>query len=195
MAKRLNSVKIARSHYHHGDLRAALIDAGEGLLGDRGVDGFSLREAARRAGVTPAAPAHHFGDVRGLLTAIATRGFVRLGEALGEADRRAGPDRKARLHAQGRAYVEFALTHPASFELMWRKAVLDPDDPAYAEAGAAAFHILRRAVEGPEPPPEDASPAVIACWAVVHGYARLALDSGLALPPGQLDAVLDSLNV
>ena len=85
MSTKLNSVKLnldddkmtagkaARSRYHHGDLRAALIEAGAAILAERGIEGFSLRECARRAAVSPAAPAHHFGDSRGLLTAIAAR--------------------------------------------------------------------------------------------------------------------------
>ncbi len=94
----LNSVKMAQQApsdlgakpaqgYHHGDLRAALIDAAKALIAERGVDGFSLRAAARQAGVSAAAPAHHFGDVRGLLTAVATGAFDAFTAAL---DRRGG---------------------------------------------------------------------------------------------------------
>ena len=77
MKPNVNSVKTGRRSrgYHHGALREALLEAAEALIGERGLDGFSLREAARRVGVSPAAPQHHFGDARGLLTAIATAGF------------------------------------------------------------------------------------------------------------------------
>ena len=84
MTEELNSVKTETPErpYHHGALRAALIEAAEAVIAERGVDGFSLRETARRAGVSPAAPAHHFGDARGLLTALAAEAFRRFGDAL-----------------------------------------------------------------------------------------------------------------
>lgn len=173
----LNSVKTSRS-YHHGALRPALIEAAEALIAERGLDRFSLRETARRAGVSAAAPAHHFGDSKGLLTAIAAAAFVELAEVLEAAD--ASGSRDQRIAAQGRAYVRFAIGRPARFDLMWRKALLDGDDPALAEAGQRAFLRLDRAVRG-----EDAqlcSPAdprlapSIAAWSLVHGFARLAID-------------------
>src|ERR1700759_3599612 len=99
--------------YHHGDLADQLVAAAEAIILERGVDGFTLREAARRAGVSPAAPAHHFKDARGLLSEVALRGFKAFGDALEEADRRGGGDPQARLHEQGLAYVKFALQNPA----------------------------------------------------------------------------------
>lgn len=188
-----------RERYHHGDLKAALIAAGEEILAERGVDGFSLREAARRAGVSAGAPAHHFGDARGLLTAIATRGFERLSAALAAADGAAGGRRAARLRAQGEAYVRFAVQNRAAFDLMWRCTILATDDPAYRRASSAALHILRRAIDGPATddlfvgPP---SPKVVAAWSIVHGYARLALDG--AFDPwreGVFDGVMACLKV
>ena len=114
----MNTVKIgarakrpARRGYHHGDLRQALIAAAEQLVVERGVDGFTLREAARRAGVSPAAPAHHFKDMRGLLTAVAHLGFRDFADALEAADRRGGADPQSRLRAQGAAYVALSLIH------------------------------------------------------------------------------------
>ena len=98
------------------------------MIAERGLDRFSLRETARRAGVSPAAPAHHFKDVRGLLTAIAAQAFADLADALEAATDAAGPEREARIKAQGMAYVAFALDRPARFDLMWRKALLDNDD-------------------------------------------------------------------
>lgn len=152
--------------------------AAEALIEERGLDRFSLRETARRAGVSPAAPAHHFGDARGLLTAIAAEGFRALGDALEAAD--AGEDRRARVMAQGGAYVRFALARPARFSLMWRKAILDNDDPALDEAGRRAFQILDSAVRGEiagrTGPRDPALAPSIACWSMVHGFALLALD-------------------
>src|ERR1700753_488580 len=98
----------AAKPYHHGNLREKLVAATEALILERGVDGFSLREVARRAGVSPAAPSHHFGDARGLLSEVAALGFRDFGDALAEADARAGDDPVKRLDEQGKAYVAFA---------------------------------------------------------------------------------------
>jgi AcrR family transcriptional regulator len=206
MGKKLDSVKInlnsekieapARGNYHHGDLRGALINAAEDILAERGVEGFSLREAARRAGVSPAAPAHHFGDARGLLTAVATRGFERLETALTEAQQELR-DPRARLRAQGHAYVRFATANPAHFNLMWRRALLDNDDAHLQEAGRAAFALLDEAAADLSAAPKNApSPGALAAWSIVHGYARLILDGALGdAPPELLDQVLDRLTL
>ncbi len=183
MIENLDTVKsepTAARAYHHGALRQALIDAAEAVIAERGLDRFSLRETARRAGVSPAAPAHHFGDVRGLLTAIAAQAFADLADALEKADGSTGPDREARIKAQGLAYVAFALDRPARFDLMWRKALLDNKDPHLSEAGDRAFEVLDR-IARPEGIPSLGSrdPALapsIAAWALVHGFARLAID-------------------
>ncbi|MES2055313.1 MAG: TetR/AcrR family transcriptional regulator [Pseudomonadota bacterium] len=175
--------------YHHGDLRAALITAAVAVIEERGVDAFSLRETARRAGVSATAPAHHFGDARGLLTEIATEAFIALGDALAAADAAAGPTRRARLMAQGQAYVRFALAHPGRYRLMWRKALLDKSAPGHVEAGDRAFTILDHAARGADAvgdsgPRDLALAPSIACWSLVHGFAALALDGAFA-PQGQ----------
>jgi len=194
----LNSVKTGSPKergYHHGALRSALLSAAEALIEERGVDRFSLRETARRAGVSPAAPAHHFGDSRGLLTAIATEGFRELGDALGAAD--VGETSRARLLSQGRAYVRFALSRPARFKLMWRKAILDVDDPHYVEAGDRAFRILDRAARGRDAVPAGRGDAAlapsIACWSMVHGFASLALDGAFGAESGAAELAAKSL--
>jgi AcrR family transcriptional regulator len=176
MAENLNSVKTGPRPYHHGDLRSALLAAAESVIGERGVDGFSLRETARRAGVSPAAPAHHFGDARGLLTALAAEAFRKFGDSLEAADRVGS--RIERLRAQGLAYVRFALDERAKFDLMWRYHLLDRDDPEYRAASSGAYTILDRAARGrPAKPGEQAEiPAAIAAWSMVHGFARLVLD-------------------
>ena len=206
----LNTVKSGAADgraYHHGSLRQALIDAAEAVIAERGLDRFSLRETARRAGVSPAAPAHHFGDVRGLLTAIAAQAFADLADALKVADRSAGPDREARIRTQGMAYVAFALDRPARFDLMWRKALLDNDSPQLSEAGRRAWEVLDHATRGvgaPHSGPLDPALAPsTAAWSIVHGFARLAIDG--AFGPEQdaaeraarimLPLVLDRLQV
>src|SRR5215469_15447815 len=140
-----NRVRSTRS-YHHGNLHAQLVAAAEQILGEKGVEGFTLREAARRAGVSPAAPAHHFKDATGLLTEVATLGFAELAQMLGNADEKAGPDARSRLSAQGRAYVEFALKYPARFQLMFRGARLDPTRGDFAIVADRAFMLLADAV-------------------------------------------------
>jgi AcrR family transcriptional regulator len=200
MSDNLDTVKsdLERSRaYHHGSLRSALIEAAEEVIAERGLDRFSLRETARRAGVSPAAPAHHFKDVRGLLTAIASQAFADLADTLAEADATAGPDRDARIKAQGKAYVAFALDRPARFDLMWRKTLLDNDDPQINEQGDRAFDMLDRVTREPGAPKSGTSdPALapsIAAWALVHGFARLAIDGAFGPGPEAAEAAARSL--
>ena len=138
--------KRAPRPYHHGDLRASLIAATEAIILERGVNGFTLREAARRAGVSPAAPAHHFGDATGLLSEVATLGFREFGAALRTADEVGGSDPSDRLYRQGIAYVTFALDNPARFLLMFREARLDPAHAGLEEAGRDSFRTLENAI-------------------------------------------------
>src|ERR1700738_420179 len=105
---RRKASKPVRKTYHHGDLRRQLIAAAERIIVERGVEGFTLREAARRVGVSPAAPSPHFKDARGLLPEVARLGFRDFGQALAEADKRGGKDPTRRLYEQGAAYVRFA---------------------------------------------------------------------------------------
>lgn len=193
--------------YHHGDLRAALIHATEALLAEKGPDAFSLREVARRAGVSPAAPAHHFGDAAGLLTAVATLGFEGLTQALEAGNARGGADPRAALREQGIGYVRYALQHPGRFRLMFRQGQLHPD-AELERHGIASFEVLARGVErATGPGAAHQEQAVVALWSVVHGYAHLAIAGKFAelahpqdvgtyvqqLLPPMLDAVLEGL--
>jgi AcrR family transcriptional regulator len=197
MTNELDSVKIvpAERSYHHGALRQALIEAAEQVIAERGVDGFSLRETARRAGVSPAAPGHHFKDARGLLTAVAAQAFREFGDALEAADQ--ARDRQSRIRAQGLAYVRFALANRAKFDLLWRKALIDDSDPEYSAAGGRAFMILDRAVRGEDAPSVQSSdPALapsIAAWSIVHGFARLAMDGVFGTDPGAAERAVEAL--
>ena len=194
MPSDLNSVKTDRG-YHHGDLRAALLAAAGAVIGERGVDGFSLREAARRAGVSAAAPAHHFGDARGLLTALAAEAFRRFGDALEAAD--PGRGRIAQIRALGTAYVRFALAEPATFDLMWRYALIDRNDPAYREAAGRAFaqldHVVRGESAGVEGTADLEAAPSIAAWSMVHGFARLAVDGAFGSEPGAAERAAERL--
>ncbi|SDR12349.1 transcriptional regulator, TetR family [Rhizobiales bacterium GAS113] len=171
--------------YHHGDLRQALIEAGELLLAERGVEGFSLRECARRAGVSASAPAHHFGNATGLLTAIATLGFEGLAAAMQRAVRQAGASPQARLQAIGGAYIAYALAHPARFRVVFGSLPLDHGDAALAAAAKRAYEMLAAAIAalpGRASVPQDSAKAdLVLAWSTVHGFACLALDGQLPL--------------
>lgn len=121
-----------KSKYHHGDLRAALIQAADELIAEGGIEGFSLRAAAQRAGVSPAAPAHHFGSAKGLLTEVALLAYERAGEYLEKAGRSNDPVKDVR--ALGLAFVTFAVDYPGHFRLMFRNDLVNRDDPRYAQA-------------------------------------------------------------
>jgi AcrR family transcriptional regulator len=179
----------APAPYHHGDLRAALIEATEVLLAERGIEGFTLREVARRAGVSPAAPLHHFGSAAGLLTEVSILGFEELTRSLRAGTAAGGSDPARRLRGQGMGYVRFALAYPGRFQLMFRKDRLTQDE-RLKEAGDAAFVELELAVRdytgwGREKPLNRATQAtVLAAWSTVHGFAHLALDEKLGAQAG-----------
>jgi AcrR family transcriptional regulator len=195
----MNSVKIKstrtpkkarRAAYHHGDLRQKLLEVTEAILLEKGVDGFTLREAARRAGVSPAAPAHHFEDARGLLTAVALLGFQEFGAALARADAAAGPDPVRRLHEQGLAYVRFALEQPARFQLMFRHEKLDLANQELATVAKQSYEVLERAVRAATHTAPDVELSknaygyLLANWSIVHGFAHLALANQFRDPHG-----------
>ncbi|HXC56601.1 MAG TPA: TetR/AcrR family transcriptional regulator [Rhizomicrobium sp.] len=174
-----------RKAYHHGDLADQLVAAAEAIILERGVDGFTLREAARRAGVSPAAPAHHFKDARGLLSEVALRGYRDFGDALEAADRRGGRDPQQRLTEQGLAYVQFALKNPARFQLMFLHGRCDMGYKDLATVSHRSFLILEGAVRaacklgaGDALTPE-AYGFLMATWSIVHGFAHLALGGEL----------------
>ncbi|MCM5678949.1 TetR/AcrR family transcriptional regulator [Schlegelella sp. S2-27] len=180
MPKKPPPSPAARTAYHHGALRSSLIDATEALLAERGLEGFSLREVARRSGVSPAAPAHHFGDADGLLTVVATLAFDGLTEALAAGNARGGSDPVARLREQGVGYVRFALRHPGRFGLMFR-AGNHGDDAELQRSGHAAFAMLENGVRDllgvpPDQPLTAPQHAVLmSIWSTVHGFAHLTL--------------------
>jgi AcrR family transcriptional regulator len=132
------SAPVARP-YHHGNLREALLVAGERALETTGAANLSLRELAREVGVSHAAPRRHFSDRQALLDALALNGFQQLGVALDAALADAGPDFPARILALARAYVAFATTRPALVELMFASKHQAGSPPELAEAADRAF--------------------------------------------------------
>ncbi len=166
------------SAYHHGDLRAGLVAAGLAILDETGDPGIlSLREAARRAGVSAMAPYRHFADKDALLAAIATVGFEKLREALLAADRAAGepPARhEEALIGQGVAYVAFACAQPALFRLMFATRIsVRPDTLVAASLASYAVMVERVATIVP---PEAVQERALQCWATAHGIAALSID-------------------
>ena len=121
--------------YHHGDLRQAMLQAAGEVLEELGLERFTLRECARRAGVSHGAPAHHFGDVRGLLTALVAGGFEQLLVWMDEHEAAAPGDAFSQLAANGKAYLAFALAHRALFQ---------PRSAAGAELGGRRFRSQAR---------------------------------------------------
>jgi AcrR family transcriptional regulator len=153
--------------YHHGDLRRALIDAAVEAVGETGPSALSLRAVAKRAGVSHAAPAHHFGDKAGLLTAVAAEGFDRFADALD-----AAWDATGDFKAVGAAYVRFAIDNRAHFEIMFRPELIHEDDPDLHRAEARSRAALHRGAGAVEPD-ADYNPAALAAWSFVHGFAGL----------------------
>ena len=155
--------------YHHGNLQPALLAAAVEAIGESGPAGVSLREVARRAGVTHAAAAYHFGDKAGLLTAVAAEGYRLLGEAL-----RAAQSGGSFLDV-GVAYVRFAVDHRAYFEVMYRPELYRSGDPGVVEARAAAARLL---YGSDDPTPAELAEGV-AAWSLVHGLATLWLNGNI----------------
>jgi len=158
--------------YHHGDLRRAILDAAIESITANGSAALSLRELSRRAGVSHAAPIHHFGDKAGVLTALAAEGYELLADAL----HAAGDE----FVEAGVAYVRFAVTHRAHFEVMFRPDTYHRDDPAVVAAREQASQALvhgvrtRTARTG-----REARLTGIAAWSLVHGFATLWLTGAL----------------
>lgn len=173
---RITAEGMTERPYHHGDLRAALLAAGEAELTERGVEGFSLRSVAKRAGVSHAAPAHHFGDVRGLLTALAAEGFRRFQAAM-DAQEATTTDPRERAARAGLGYLDFALARPALFRLIFSSTRTDFTDPDLVSAGNTAYRHLVGLIDDLGGDRFD----VAALWAMSHGIADLSVGGRLMM--------------
>ncbi len=166
--------------YHHGALREALLDATEQILLEHGMEEFTLRACARRAGVSHGAPAHHFGDARGLLTEFAARGYERMSGMMQRYRERAGPDSYGQLAGVGQAYIDFALAHRAQFQLMFRADRINETDPHFMTASITAFDQLDSVLAGFLNEHSCFDGAILAklvlAWSSVHGFASLLLE-------------------
>lgn len=179
---------MAPPPYHHGDLPHALREAAAALITEEGTAGFSLREVARRAGVSHAAPAHHFGDARGLLTALAIEGFQRLYANM-EAAAEGVDDPSERLVRVGSAYVITGRQHPAHCAVVFRADLVDTLDAEYETWGLRTYGFLEdtvRAVADCHNPSLDVDDASRLCWAAMQGLLELYLPmSEIARKRGQ----------
>ena len=189
-----------KTGYHHGDLREALLTAAESLLAEEGLQGLTLRACARRAGVSHAAPKHHFNDVTELLSEVSARGFDRLTEALRTTRRAAGDDPVERFVGVAQAYVSFARAYPALFRLMFRWDALSAEHKPLVDAAQRTFAEMTNSITvqrgDPDVTPESLHTRiserslqndVLIGWSHIHGYAQLFLEgqfSGFAAEEG-----------
>ncbi|WP_249780245.1 TetR/AcrR family transcriptional regulator [Bradyrhizobium sp. dw_411] len=191
--------------YHHGSLRDALLEAAERVLEREGLSGLTLRAVAREAGVSHAAPTHHFGDLAGLLSELAAIGFRQFNAAMAKAGAAVDGSPETSL-ARAKAYVGYAQAHPGLYGLMFRTERLDMKRPALDQAASASFRELVGAVGASrhEPISEqamslDQAAAIARAWCLVHGFTMLLLDGRLynilkRLPQGaDAETLLDAM--
>jgi AcrR family transcriptional regulator len=164
--------------YHHGNLKEALVRAALALIAEKGPAGFTFADAARWAGVSPAAPYRHFRDRDELLSDVARRGFDQFEAALARAWNDGRPEPFAAFERLGKAYLEFARTEPAYYSAMFEAGIPLDSNPDLRKAGEQAFAVLRSAAEqliarmpaGSRPP---ALMMALHIWALSHGIASL----------------------
>jgi AcrR family transcriptional regulator len=195
----------AATPYHHGALRDALLEAAERVLERDGLAGLTLRAVAREAGVSHAAPTHHFGDLTGLVSELAAIGFRQFSAAMaGACDRSRPPMEQARARAH--AYVNYAQAHPGLYGLMFRTERLDMSRPSLHEAANASFAGFAGTIGASRHEPIsaqaltlDQGAALVRAWSLVHGFTMLLLDDRLSdvlrrLPGGiDVDTLLDAM--
>ncbi len=175
----------AETPYHHGALRDALLQAAERVLERDGLAGLTLRAVAREAGVSHAAPTHHFGDLTGLVSELAATGFRRFNAAMASACG-SGVSPMERTEARVRAYVAYAQAHPGMYGLMFRTERLDYSRPSLHEAAEASFAGLAGAIMANRQEQItdgaltlDQAAAIVRAWSLVHGFTMLTLDGRL----------------
>ncbi|MEM9197277.1 MAG: TetR/AcrR family transcriptional regulator [Pseudomonadota bacterium] len=164
-----------RDSYHHGNLPQVLVREGAKLLAERGMGQFSMREVARRAGVAVAAPSHHFGNAKGLLTAIAADGFARLAQRQAKAAA-ANPDPRDQVIAMCRAYIDLCVEEPGPALVMFRLELVDGSDPQFQDRAVHSFEQFSRAVAHASPPSADRSQIdqiAKTLWSMMHGLQVL----------------------
>jgi AcrR family transcriptional regulator len=167
-----------RRGYHHGNLREALIEAALRLIGKNGPGGFTMAEAARAAGVSPAAPYRHFRDRDELMADVAQRSFDAFASALRTAWDKGQPTPRAALIRVGKAYLDFARKDPAGYAAMFESGIPTGDHPGFLRASEEAFLVLREACDAviAAMPSGNSPPALMMAlhiWSLAHGVASL----------------------
>ena len=166
-----------KKSYHHGDLKPVLLRAAETELANTGLESFSLRRVAKLAGVTPAAPAHHFGNTDGLLTALAVLGFERMLSLQKDRQLLTPTDPEAKFVASGIAYVDFAVAHPTLFQLMFNSQKLNETDDMLNVARLSAYqHLVSNVRDLNNTGTRNQADVMVdamAAWVTVHGLASL----------------------
>jgi AcrR family transcriptional regulator len=182
---------MAQRPYHHGNLRAALLGEAERTLRDRGIDALSLRDLARQAEVSHAAPRRHFADRQALLDALAEAGFARLGDEVRGAIDDAGEDYQARLRAAATAYIRFATRDPALLELMFSVKIAGPRGRLY-ESSERLFTIvgdlIRQGQQVGQLPAGDPERLRLLLLATLQGIAALVMSG--RVQASQIDALI-----
>jgi len=187
---------VSTKKYHHGNLRAALIEAGLTVIAEKGVKALTLREIGTRAGVSRTAAYRHFASKADLLFAISEAGFLQFGDALEEAKRGAGESFADQMTAMGLAYVRFAREHAAYYEVMFQR---EGEHVRRGEAAARGFAILEQTIregqESGEVMAGDSNAIASFVWCVVHGISSLGLDGeGPGVTPFCLAATLKGIS-
>ena len=174
--------------YHHGDLASALLEAARVELSENGLEAFSLRAVAKRAGVSHGAPAHHFKDANGLLTALAALGYEDMTAAIKARREKAGAGQERQLVAAGLGYIEFAMENVSLFRLMFSSGRPDRANASFAKASLAAFDLMVLYVSDmfKTDPQNDplAMRQVMTSWSLVHGLAELVVSGRAEIPLG-----------
>ncbi|MCP5039259.1 MAG: TetR/AcrR family transcriptional regulator [Rhodobacteraceae bacterium] len=163
------------SKHHHGDLRAALIRAGTELIHEAGVEALTIRKVAAKAGVSHAAPAHHFRHLADLRAAIAAEGYRNLTKAMEEEIARAPEGPRNHILAAGRGYIAFARENPGLFHLMFAGPAYEFVSDELQEAADTAYDVLRRISAPLKPGPAGTEGNELLVWSIVHGFASLLL--------------------
>lgn len=181
---------MAKTAYHHGNLREALLLAAREALAQAGVDGLSLRRVARLAGVSATAPYSHFRDKQALLSELAAEGFAELADTMSLAVAEQDVSSGDRLIGLAQGYVSFATRNPALFQLMFGPAVGElPQSPALVAAGTRAYQLMEHAVAermAEAGTPAQTPVAAAGAWSLVHGLATLLNDGRLRAGAGDL---------
>jgi AcrR family transcriptional regulator len=183
---RINFSMARKRPYHHGDLRSALIRAALLLVGEHGVSGLALSDAAHQAGVSVAAPYRHFKDKEALLAEIAAEGFGLFRDALARTTQSYPKDKVRRLVEMGVAYVDFALEHRSHFKVMWEGGISKEKYPHVGRTAYEAYLLLEGAARDllPAAPPARQQALVASAWSMVHGFATLTLERELEAVAG-----------